>query len=78
MNTGFTLLILRDEILGGVLVSCESVGGVSVNSDPVGGGTVVGIGSPLLRTMILQPRFRCVAHCIYRTCSLQFFILNVT
>ena len=58
-------------------MSCGSIVGVSVNSDPVDSGAVVGIGSPLLRTMILQPRFRCVAHCINRTCSLQFFILNV-
>ena len=61
------MLILRDEILGGVLVNCESVVGGSVKSDRFGGGAVVGIGSPSLRTVILQPRFKCVAHCINRT-----------
>ena len=61
------MLILRDEILGGVLVNCESVVRESVESDTVGGGAVVGIGSPSLRTVILQPRFKCVAHCIKRT-----------
>ena len=60
------MLILRDEIhvLGGVR---DSVVGGSVESDTVGGGAVVGIGSPSLRTVILQPRFKCVAHCINRT-----------
>ena len=63
------MLILRDEIhvLGGVPVNCDSVVGGSVESDTVGGGAVVGIGSPSLRTVILQPRFKCVAHCINRT-----------
>ena len=49
----------------------DPVGGKAVVRDPVGGKAVVrtgrgGIGSPSLRTRILQPRFKCVAHCINR------------
>ena len=54
--------------VGGRAVVRDPVGGKAVVRDPVGGKAVVrtgrgGIGSPSLRTRILQPRFKCVAHC---------------